>query len=209
MDHAELSPPQRLALAYAPRRAQPAWRALFALDARCAGFVRARREPMLAQIRLAWWRERLQEGPANWPRGEPLLAELAAWGAALPVLAGLVDGWEALLAEGPLPPAAMTDFADGRAAAVDALARHLDSSAAAAGAAARLWALADLAAHLADPEERAAATAQARAAAAPATRLPRALRPLAVLATLARAELAGRSPARRALAAIRVGIAGI
>ena len=51
-----LAPMHRLALAYAPAEARPAWAGLLALDARLAGVVRAAREPVLGQLRLAWWR---------------------------------------------------------------------------------------------------------------------------------------------------------
>ena len=49
----------------------------------------------MIQLRLAWWRDRLAEPAAIWPRGEPLLALLAAWDSDRAALSGLVDGWEA------------------------------------------------------------------------------------------------------------------
>jgi phytoene synthase len=50
---------RRLALAYAPGRARAATLGLFALDAALGNLVRAAREPLLGQMRLAWWREEL------------------------------------------------------------------------------------------------------------------------------------------------------
>ncbi|MBU6267801.1 MAG: hypothetical protein KGN34_09690 [Sphingomonadales bacterium] len=209
MSEPEFSPPLRLALAYAPALALADWRTLLALDARLAGFVRAAREPVLAQIRLAWWRERLNEAPARWPKGEPLLAALADWSDALPQLARLVDGWEALLVEAPLPDAAIMEFADGRAAALAALAVRLGcGEPAGLRQAARQWALADLAAHLGDGAERAAVLAAGRSLGGPRERLPRAMRPLAVLARLAAGEVEGVPRWRQFTAAIRVGIFG-
>jgi phytoene synthase len=90
-----LSPPERLAIAYAPRNLRPAWTGLIALDHRLADAARPGREAIMIQLRLAWWRDRLSEPAANWPRGEPLLALLVAWDAERAALGALVDGWEA------------------------------------------------------------------------------------------------------------------
>ena len=137
---------------------------------------------MLGQLRLAWWRDRLAEDPAGWPHGEPLLARLRDWGTGARGLAGLVDGWEALLGDPPLAADSLGEFAAGRVAGIAALASQLGSAAQASTAAAQAWALADLALHLSDPAERQVAR-DLLAKAAP-TRVDRAMRPLAVLAGL-------------------------
>lgn len=49
----------------------------------------------MIQLRLAWWRDRMAEPAADWPRGEPLLGLLVAWDAERAALRALVDGWEA------------------------------------------------------------------------------------------------------------------
>gem|GEM_PF-1325414 len=90
-----LSPPERLAIAYAPRALRPAWTGLLVLDHRLADAARAGREPIMIQLRLAWWRDRLAELAADRPRGEPLLAVLVAWDDERAALGALVDGWEA------------------------------------------------------------------------------------------------------------------
>ena len=207
-----LTPLARLALAYAPASARADWLTLLALDARLAGIVRSAREPMLAQLRLAWWRDRLSGDPAGWPKGEPLLRRLAGWGAEASGLAALVDGWEALLGEAPLDPAALAAFADGRSAAVAALAGQINADRSGARGHARRWALADLVLHLGDPAERSSAAALLSEALAH-PRLPAPLRPLAVLGGLS--ERAVRRGAAEALsgpgallAAIRLGILG-
>lgn len=202
---------QRLALAYARADARPLFLGLFALDSRLAQVVRSAREPMLAQLRLAWWRERLAEAT---PRGgEPVLALLAPLLAMGEGLSALADGWEALLGEGPIEQAAIEQFAEGRAAAYRLLARHLGDADAPAEAerAARNWALADLAAHLSAPDERAMAQSVAAAQDWRRPALPRALRPLAVLHGLARRHRGMRpliaGPASLG-AAIRLGLLG-
>jgi phytoene synthase len=50
---------------------------------------------MLAQIKLAWWRDQFSKNASQWPDGEPLLALLHAWDAERAALEHLVDGWEA------------------------------------------------------------------------------------------------------------------
>ena len=75
----ELPPPLRLAVTYAPRRARLAWAALLVLDRRLARVALAAGEPVLGQIRLAWWRDRFAEPASAWPSGEPLLAALHGW----------------------------------------------------------------------------------------------------------------------------------
>lgn len=202
----ELPPPQRLALAYATRATRAAWETLFVLDARLGAVVLGAREPMLAQIRLAWWRERLAQPPADWPSGEPLLSRLAEWGSdPLGRLVELVDGWEGLLGDDPLDASVVESFVGGREQAVAALAAHCGVELAQSAFAARSWAIGDLAARW----PGAAVTEAGQALAHGPPRLPRALRPLAVLDVLARGELAGASPLRRMAAAIRVGILGI
>jgi phytoene synthase len=207
---ATLPEPQRLALGYASAQARPATLTLFALDSRLAAAVRGAREPLAAQLRLAWWRDVLARPRAEWPQGEPLLAALRAWQS--PALLGeLVDGWEQLLSE-TLTDAAIEQFAAGRGHAFRALSGELGLTATApAAAAGRLWALADLAAHLSDRDERAHVVALGKGLEQP--RLPGQLRPLRVLAGLGRAALdRGGTPLLRGpvdvARALRIGLAG-
>lgn len=202
---------QRLALSYAPSRVRPLWLGLLALDTRLAGVVRFPREPMLAQLRLAWWRERFASPLGDAPAGEPLLAALRGWDPARTALSGLVDGWEALIAPPPLGEPPLAALADARGAAVAALAA-LVGAPAQAGAAARMatdWALADLSLHLSDPRERDAAVALAAARPFGRQRLVRALRPLVILHALAARGPPGVAPSPVELALIvRIGWLG-
>jgi phytoene synthase len=91
----ELSPPERLAVLYAPRAAQVLWEGFLLLDRRLADAAREGRDPLMIQLRLAWWRDRFDQPSSAWPQGEPLLALLRAWDAERAALRGLVDGWEA------------------------------------------------------------------------------------------------------------------
>lgn len=182
---------QRLALSYAPAAARLPTLALLALDRRLAGIVRHSHEPMLAQLRLSWWREQLAGDAAAWPEGEPLLTALRSWRGAHGGLSPLVDGWEILTGPAPLPEATLEEFGQARGEAFAALAGVL--GAARHGAAAhhlgRGWALADLAAHVSHPVERATAHELAARGKVAGLRLPRRLRPLAVLHGLAQRRL--------------------
>ncbi len=210
---ADLPPEQRLALAYAPRSARPAFAGMLALDTRLARIIRASREPMLAQLRLAWWREQL-ESTAPAPAGEPLLELLSIWGEHRAGLVALVDGWEALLGDAPLEASRLSAFAAGRGAAASALSQSLGLRKAAEEAerAAHNWTLADLAARLSHPEEVQNARDLLAEAQWRRPRLPPALRPLAVLHALA-AGSRGQGDllqGPRSLATVlRVGLFGI
>ena len=98
----QLPPPANLAVAYTPIEFRPALTLLLQLDARLADIVRNAREPMIAQIKLAWWRDAFAAEPALRPKGEPLLQALGACGDVFPpsALEDLVSAWELLLGEG-------------------------------------------------------------------------------------------------------------
>lgn len=203
-----LPPLHRAALAYAPAKARSAWLGFLALDVRLAAAVRETREPMLAQIRLAWWRERLAEAPAARPEGEPLLALL---GPQSERMVPLVNGWEAMLGAAPLPPEAIVAFAEGRARALVGLAVALDCADAAAdvGKAGRNWALADFVLHVRDQKER----DQAKALITTGKRvaLPISMRPLTILEGLAGHDLESRGKVGgigSLLLTLRLGILG-
>ena len=206
---------QRLALSYAPAAARLPTLALLALDRRLAGIVRGSREPMLAQLRLAWWREQLAADAASWPEGEPLLNALRSWQGRHGGLTSLVDAWEVLTGTAPLAEEALEDFGRSRGEAFAALAGALgtERDADRARQFGRGWALADLAVHVSHPEERARALALAMNASRKGPRPSRKLRPLAVLHGLALRRLNGSeqgedlSPGAFALA-LRLGLFG-
>lgn len=216
MDADLLPLPQRLALNYAPVHLRASTAALFALDARLGELVAKANEPLLAQLRLAWWRDELSKAPADRAKGDPILDAIGeTWAGEERALVRLVDGWEQLVGEAPLPMPAVESFANGRAGAFAALARLAGHPAAEERAqhAGRIWALADFAARVSNAEERRTALALAGAGGHRFPPLPRVLRPLAVLRGLANRSLTrGGVPlvARRRdiLAALRLGMIG-
>ena len=159
-------PPALLALAYARPGDRPLWSSYFAFEARLAEVGQRASQPLMAQLRLAWWRDRLKTPASQWPMGEPLLAALVPWDPERDALMALVDGWEAVLVgedDGEL-------LTEARVSAMLALGRLLGvAGEGEIERAARNWLC---------PEATASRTA-----------LPRAMRPLGVLGALARREV--------------------
>ena len=203
---------QRLALAYAPASGRAALELLLAFDRRLAEIVRSSREPVLAQLRLAWWREQLLMTDPAPAASDPLILSLRAWPGSRVALAGLANGWEGMTGPAPLPASAFIVLAEARASAFAYLIKGqpAESEALRMG---RNWALADIAAHLSDPRERELVRALADRQDWRQARLPRALRPLAVLHGLAARASWGDNPQSeltfgRFVAAMRIGLLG-
>lgn len=137
----------------------------------------------MAQLRLAWWRDRLREPPEHWPLGEPLLGLLRAWAEELPALEALVDGWEGAVID--------PDGADRPALA-----------------GARVGAMAALARVIGAPDDPARVESAARqwttASAGSPIRLSRAMRPLSILAATGPDEFGLRAWLR----IVRLGLFG-
>jgi len=90
---------------YWPVELRPAFDALFDLDDALADVVARSSQPTLGAIKLAWWRERLEELDAGKVPAEPRLqaaaAELLPREVTGASLAELEDGWATLLEEEP------------------------------------------------------------------------------------------------------------
>jgi phytoene synthase len=202
---------QRLALTYAPASARQSTLAVMALDARLSAGLRARSEPIARQLRLAWWRERLTTASPSSVNADPVLKMLQSWRDPA-CLAVLPEAWEVLLSE-DLTKSVIGDFITGRARAFVCLAQELGAGhIGEVDAAARMWALADLASHVSSGAERDAVVALGCDLPRPVP-LPRAMRPLAVLAGLGyRALQRGGdrllSGPAATLLALRIGVTG-
>lgn len=103
MDYAndDLTPPARLAIVYAPKRIRSAFSLLLRFDARLAAIVGNAKEPLIGQMKLAWWRDALSADEPNRPKGEPYLSSLFALNDPILTSAAisLVDAWEYLVVE--------------------------------------------------------------------------------------------------------------
>jgi len=191
---------QELAFSYAPDGTRDAIGALFALDVALGNILRTTREPLVGQMRLAWWREALQGLDASGAPAEPVLQSLAA--AVLPLgiagraLSEMVDAWEPLL--GDSNAEWIDDHARLRGRKLFELAGVAVEASASdpIGEAGEGWALADLAANLSDPVQanRAREHAATTLAHAREPRWSRNGRALGALALIADRRLRGPVP---------------
>jgi phytoene synthase len=182
----DLDPERRLALAYVPDRVRPALEALWRLDVTFAAVLATGGEPMIRRIRLAWWREALEALDDNGPPPEPLLQSLASHvlpGVSGAELARMEEAWEILLSDQPLTVDEQARYASLRGGLLFQLSARLlgapDFPVAGSG---ELWARVDLARHSSGRDEVRIPPA------GPQRRWPRALRPLGMLAVLARRD---------------------
>ena len=144
---------------YIPRAERIRVADLFALDAALGNVVRTTREPMVGRIRLAWWRERLEEIDRGIVPAEPVLEATAQLVAETTLtgtlLAELVERWEPLLDDFPWEGETIGAVA-GRGAFLFGLAEMILGTgqpelAALAGS---LWSLVDVARHCSDADSR-------------------------------------------------------
>jgi phytoene synthase len=182
-----LDPDRTLALSYVPTRKRPAIAALWALDVALGAVLAGGREPMMSQIKLAWWREALERLDRERAPAEPVLQALAEHvlpaGVTGAELADMEAGWAVLLSDAPLTREDLDRYAFGRGGRLFALSGRLLGGEGGGGEA---WALADLARHSGNAAEVEAALAASRAY--PARKVPPALRPLGMLDALARRD---------------------
>lgn len=207
-----LAPECRLALTYALGDSRPLFFALFALDARLSSIVCSAREPMLAQLKLAWWREQLGNSGDERAKGEPVLAALTAWGDKAGELVKLVDGWEHLLASDRPQADDFAAFFQARGSVCRSLAEMLGADPAAARDAGIVWGCADLVHFFPNEKEQQLVSTIAKPVMDRIAPLDRSMRPLVILRGLACRKLA--HPDRTngpcdLLLAMRLGILGI
>jgi len=205
-------PDYQLAIGYA-QRGRAGIAALFALDDRLAGIVRRASDPLVGQMRLTWWREALEALGHTPPPAEPILQAIAddvvPAGVDPSTLAGMTDGWEALLEE-PFSDEAIVRHGVRGAALFEALATVTGAADDDIADAGRGWALADLAVHLTDPGQRDHAAALARPFLQHVLdhRWSRAGRMLGALTLMAQMDLDGTAPTIRVARLLRLRLTG-
>ena len=138
-----------LVLAYSDDRLSVPLRDLIAFDLRLTMVFTQVKEPALAQIRLAWWRDQFNRVIADDQRSppDPLLASLIqSWRGEHQALIDLIDGWESLLVGPPEDPLSLSSFENANASAFSSLASIAEREQAATDAAmhGRLWGRAKL-----------------------------------------------------------------
>ena len=115
-----LTPPARLALAYTPKSVRASFALLLRLDARFAQIASNTKEPLIGQMKLAWWRDAIIGASPARPKGEPLLSSLFEVDDSMlnKVGAALADAWEILVAQDDWSAAIIRDFGNARGQAV-------------------------------------------------------------------------------------------
>ena len=167
---------------------------MWKLDLAFADVVASTTEPALGAIRLAWWRERLQELDGETVSAEPRLIEvqrqLVRRGITGADLSTLEDAWLPLLDAFPWGKPAIDGLKERGRILFGIGARLLGGQPKDAEAAGALWSLADGAKNCSDADSRASLCIAARASIADVpARLPPNIRPLTILAALAAYDL--------------------
>lgn len=178
-----------------PFEVRPAFDALWNLDLTFADVVATSSQPALGAIRMAWWRERLEEldagaaAPAE-PRLGEVQKQLIERGVTGAELSRLEDAWLPMLEQFPWHANAVHGF-DLRGRVLFGVgARLLGGRAEEAEAAGALWSLVDGATHCSDADSRQLLCKAARTALDEVPRqLPSKIRPLTILAALAAYDL--------------------
>lgn len=89
-----MTPDQHLSLAYAPAEKRGFLEALWTIDASFASIALSAREPMIARIRLAWWKEQGLTSPPPDALGEAVALIKRAHSDVMVGLAGLIEAWD-------------------------------------------------------------------------------------------------------------------
>lgn len=207
-----LPPEAALAIAWSGANLRAALTTALQLDRRLARIVARTTEPMLGQMRLAWWREMLGKPASERPRGDAVLDAIGAhWQGREGALVAMVDGWEVLVTATALGREEAEAFGTQRGAFFAALGASGDAPRLAA--AGTRWAMADAAAMVSQPQERTALVSAGRTVPGPSGKMPSGMRGLAVLEALALRSLrrggqplmAGRGASLVALKAAMLG----
>jgi 15-cis-phytoene synthase len=113
----DLLPPERLAIAYAPVAVRTAFSLLLRFDNRFAHIAGQPGEPLIKQMKLAWWRDAVAADPDTRPKGERLLGLLSQTDIPdVPKLAStLVNAWEMLVVDEVWSSNGLEEFAKQRA----------------------------------------------------------------------------------------------
>ncbi|MCZ8369430.1 MAG: hypothetical protein O9293_05590 [Porphyrobacter sp.] len=207
-------PEAELALAWSGPRVRAPLSVALQLDRRLARIVARTQEPILGQMRLAWWREALGKPVTERPKGDAVLDGITLhWHGREAALVAMVDAWEVLVTAEGIGPDEAERFGTGRGAFFAALGSDdaAPERAARLAAAGRRWALADAAAGVSDPAERAVLVDTGLGVSLASGRIRGELRGLAVLEALAlRALRRGGRPLMEGrgapLAALRASI---
>lgn len=179
-----LPPEAELAIAWSAPNLRAALTTALQLDRRLARIVARTNEPMLGQMRLAWWREALDKPIGQRPRGDRVLDAIGCdWAGQESALVAMIDGWEVFVTATALGRDEAEAFGAGRGAFFAGLGAAEDAPRLAAAGA--RWAIAQAAGMVSQPQEKSVLVSAGRTVAGPVGRMPAGQRGLAVLEALA------------------------
>jgi hypothetical protein len=188
MAERKLDRPRQVALQAAPAEVRRALRALWDIDLAFADVVSTTLTVQLGAIRLAWWRERLEEldkgtEPPPERRLQAVAVDLIPEGVSGTELAQLEYCWLALLNPFPWDDLVADAIALRGAILFGIGARLLGRAGAEGEPFGVVWSLADVARHCSDPPSRAFLIERAKSAIAklPQRRIPIELQPLTMI----------------------------
>ena len=117
---AELLPPARLAVAYAPSDVRERFSLLLQFDVRIADVVGKATETLIGQMKLAWWRDVIGMPSNRRPSGEPLVERMNELADAVLEYAmlQLLAAWEGVLVEDEWDDVTLKAFASERGRAI-------------------------------------------------------------------------------------------
>ncbi len=196
-DESDFDPDAVIALAYARRAVREGLSRLLVLDRFFAETALSRREPMLTQIRLAWWREQLERIDCTVVAADPML-ETARWlvqrhDVSGDQLAALVNAWDTLIAGESDSGRAIELHAISRGRALAAIGAAIAKDAARDEVSALLsaWSARQCALRATDlaVADSAIEIATRLQGALPLTLMPASMRPLAILSRLAERDV--------------------
>jgi 15-cis-phytoene synthase len=193
----ELTPPRRLALAYAKGQNRAVLTLLLLHDVKLGQIIKNGKEPLIGQMRLQWWRDVIAKPAEQRPSGEPLLAALdqleqsGCGGELTSAMLKNIDAWDILLANADWTAPVLAAHAEARGDAIfmayARLAQLADRHYPALRQAGQNWALADLAGHC-QTQQQYDAVIERRSGQKETHRLPRILRPLSMLSFAAQQD---------------------
>jgi phytoene synthase len=198
-DGLSLDADRALALSYVPAARRRPVAALWRLDAALGAVLAAGRDPLISRIKLAWWRDALDRLDRARAPAEPVLqavaTEVLPGGVSGADLAQMEQGWEILLSPDPLADKDLEVYAANRGGLLFRFSARLlgETGGEAVERSGEAWALIDFARRSANAQDAEAAVALARRTAGPRG-WPSRLRPLGMLAILARRDAEERRP---------------
>jgi 15-cis-phytoene synthase len=185
-----LTPPKMLALAYVKRKYRHAFELILHYDVKLGQIFQNSSEPMIAQMKLAWWRDVISRPASKRPTGEPMLAamlmikDVGESQILADAMLRLVDAWDGLIHHEVWSNEILYNFAKAKSSAI--FDYHTKSSGhgievqRTANEIGRAWAIADLLTYCRNENEVAAIARMIRRD-QELSRLPASLRSLSIL----------------------------